>query len=925
MSLQLKKSDLLLRVMSVFLCLFSITILSQELPPIQNFIPKNYNAGNQNWMISQDSKNRMFIANNEGLLTYNGSKWKLYPSPNKTIIRSVKVVNDVIYTGSFMEFGFWKTNDFGNLKYTSLLPKLPKKMSREEYFWRIVDYDNWIIFQSNSNMYIYDTTTKKISVFKIEVELYRIYKVNNQLYYQLMNNAIYTINQGVSKLVVSSDLIKTLVINIFKQDDKLLIITESSNIFEFDKGKLTPWKLSENVLKDITIYSAIKLKDNSFVFGTISNGILHIDPKGKLLHHINRTSGLSNNTVLSLFEDANQNLWIGLDNGIDLVNLKSPITIYNDKNGKLGTVYCSIVYKNYLYLGTNQGLFYKKNNSTELFRIISNTEGQVWSLVDYKEQLFCGHNSGVFIVNKSKAQLISSVNGVWDLKTLPKVEDELLLGTYNGLVTIHKKNGEWKLKNRIKGFDVSSRSLEFTTGNTLWVNHEYKGLYKLTLDENFENVKTIVLDTVFSKTNNSSIALFNNELFYASKKGVFKYKSKKNEFIKDTLLSRIISNGDYVSGKLINDDKKLWSFSKNNIAYMSLNQLTNAKKINSIPISSSLRKGMIGFENITKIDKDSYLLGTSNGYLKINNSILLETNLNIQIDNVFKKNFGKPLVYLNRFEYNTLKNADNTIGFDFSVTNYNKFSSLQFQYKLNGLFEKWSSWSNKTSIFFENLKPNEYTFSVRAKLDGNITKSKEHKFKIKKPWYLSITALGVYVLMFILIGYFINKILKWYYSKENKHKELTNNQLVMEMSNDKLNQEIDNKNRELAISTMSLVRKNKVLSSIKKELMIIDKTKYSEAISLIDKSLNSKKDWKFFERAFNNADKDFLTKLKKMHSNLTPNDLRFSAFLRLNLSSKELAPLLNISYRSVEIKRYRLRKKLNLAHETSLIEYILNI
>ena len=79
---------------------------------------------------------------------------------------------------------------------------------------------------------------------------------------------------------------------------------------------------------------------------------------------------------------------------------------------------------------------------------------------------------------------------------------------------------------------------------------------------------------------------------------------------------------------------------------------------------------------------------------------------------------------------------------------------------------------------------------------------------------------------------------------------------------------------------------------------------------LINKNLNTTDDWKLFEEAFNNADKDFLKNLKQKHPELTSNDLRLCTYLRLNLSSKEIAPLLNISSRSVEVKRYRLRKKM---------------
>ena len=98
-----------------------------------------------------------------------------------------------------------------------------------------------------------------------------------------------------------------------------------------------------------------------------------------------------------------------------------------------------------------------------------------------------------------------------------------------------------------------------------------------------------------------------------------------------------------------------------------------------------------------------------------------------------------------------------------------------------------------------------------------------------------------------------------------------------------------------------------------------------KVVRIIDKNLNNTDDWKMFQEAFNNADKKFLKKIKSKHAELTPNDLRLCAYLRLNLSSKEIAPLLNISPRSVEVKRYRLRKKMNLPHDTNLTNYIIEI
>ena len=148
----------------------------------------------------------------------------------------------------------------------------------------------------------------------------------------------------------------------------------------------------------------------------------------------------------------------------------------------------------------------------------------------------------------------------------------------------------------------------------------------------------------------------------------------------------------------------------------------------------------------------------------------------------------------------------------------------------------------------------------------------------------------------------------------------------MSIENEKLSQDIDGKNRELAISTMSMIKKNQFLSKIKSDLKEAESSsKISSVIKVIDRHLNNQDDWKFFEEAFNNADKDFLKKVKNYHPSLTNNDLRLCAYLRLNLSSKDIAPLLNISLSSVEIKRYRLRKKMNLSRNEGLTEHLLSL
>lgn len=905
--------------------------MAQELPSIEIFTPEIYGGENQNWMISQASNKFIYIANNEGLLEYNGATWKIYASPNNTIIRAVKVVNNKIYTGSYMEFGYWEKDSFGMLNYNSLVPKLNEKMIEDENIWNIITYQEWIIFQSFNRIYFYNPAKDKFTIINSKNLISKVFNNNNAIYYFVNNEGLFKIKEGKSKLIVNNSILDVnILINIFSIDEGLLIQTRNSGFYIFKEGKLQKWKSSElNDLEGIKTYNSIQLKDKSFVLGTISNGIIFLSKEGKIQYQLNQKNGLSNNTALSLFEDSDENIWVGLDNGINCINIKSPVNVFNDDDGSLGTVYASIVFNNYSYLGTNQGLFYKKINSNESFKIITGTAGQVWDLFENDNELFCGHHLGTYLINENKALKISDISGTWSFRKIPGSQNILLQGNYSGFYVLINNNGKWFLKNKIVGFDNSARYFEFINGNELFVSHGYKGVFKLNVDTSFEKFTKVSKQNDVSIGKNSSLIKFNNSIFYANNKGVYKYDLTTNKFLMDSVLSPMVKNETYLSGKLIVDkSQKLWGFTKESMNYATINDLTKEFNINTIDIPASLRKGISGYENISLYKDNKYLLGTSNGYitLDLENFETRKESL-IFINEISTKNRESNKSFVNLRDNGEFAFDQNSIVFKFSVPVFDKYQSVTYQYKLEGYYNKWSDWSNQTILTFDNLPFGEYTFSVRGKLGNEPTNNiATYNFQILKPWYFSYFAIFIYGLVFFICAFLLHKAHLRHYKNQLAHKQLESEQLIIRMKNEKLNQDIENKNRELAISTMSIINKNEVLNSIKSELKTnnIDSSNL-QVLKLIDGNLNNSKDWDVFKEAFNNADKYFLDKIKELHPNLTPNDLRFCAYLRLNLTSKEISPLLNMTVRSVETKRYRLRKQMGLPHDACLVSYILNV
>lgn len=916
---------------------------SQELPPIVKYSPSVYAAGNQNWMISQDNKHFMFFANNEGLLEFNGSNWNLYPSPNETIIRSVKVINDKIYTGCYMEFGYWKRQKSGQLKYYSLSQNIKNKILDDEQFWTILNFDQWVLFQSLNRIFVYDTKQGKFTIITPESSILKAFKTETGLFYQTFTGGLFEIENGKSKLISNDPIVsKNKIVGVFKNNSGLLLLTQSNGFYELENGSIRTVATNvDSELRASSVYSCQKLSDGGFVLGTVSNGIFILSREKNLRFHITQNKGLSNNTALSLFEDNDKNLWIGLDNGINCINLQSPIKTFSDDTGILGTVYCSMVYNGKLYIGTNQGLFYKTFQTDEQFKFVPGVKGQVWSLFKYDGTLFCGHDSGTFIIKDGLSQNIFYQSGTWKFEPMPGRKDILFQGNYFGISVLKKENNQWVYKNKLKGFDYSSKYFEVTHDLNFYISHEYKGVFRFQTNATLDKATNLFTYTNPTKGKNASLIKFNNTIYYAFKEGILRLDPKNKTFVKDTMLSKTFENEEYSSGKLIVDESnKIWIFTKNYINYFSSGKLSSQLKKSIIPIPASLRNSMLGYENINQISDSTYLIGTTDGYYTLNIDDLSFKNYSVSITAVTSNKLNKGLVNTYIAEKGEFEYDNNNLTISYTVPEYNKYINAEYQYLLEGLQDEWSEWSAKPSVNFKNLSPGTYTFKVRAKIANSAPENVAvYEFTIDKPWYTSNLAILFYLALSIYFAYLINKKYKDYYQRQREKlieennllleiKELENEQQLMKVRNEQLTKDVDSKSKELAVSTMNLIKKNELLSLIKEDLKKTSEEgnrSVKSVITTINKNIDEEDTWNVFKEAFDNADKDFLKKVKQAHISLTPNDLRLCAYLRLNLSSKEIAPLLNISVRSVEIKRYRLRKKMDLPHETGLVEYILSI
>lgn len=958
----------------LFLCLnFLSSLLKADniksigVPYVQNFPKSVYLSGNQNWAIAKDKKGIMYFGNAQGLLTYDGKYWQQYTMPNRQIVRAVATGQDgMIYTGSFGEFGYWSPRN-RKLAYTSLTKLIPKEHPINDEVWKIFTDGKRVIFQSFNSIFIYQDN--QIKVVKSPGTYLFLQHVGKRFFIEVLNKGLYELKGDVlSPLPHTTPLSPANMMTILPyKKDQLLIGTSKDGLFIYNGTDFIPFNTPANsFLKVFQLNNGASIHQKYYAFGTILNGLILIDENGNIVQRINKSGGLQNNTILSLFADEEQNLWTGLDNGIDRVELNSPLYFYLDKAGQFGTVYSSLIYQNNIYLGTNQGLFYSpwtpesgnKFNAFD-FKLIPNSQGQVWDLSLVDGQLLCGHNEGTFRVTGDHMEKISAASGGWTIKKLNSNPDYLIQGTYTGLVLFKKDSrGQWVYFSKIENFGEPSRYVEQDAHGDIWVSHAYKGLYKLTLSPDFRKViKTRYYDEKNGLPGNYNINIFmlENKLIFSSDAGFMLYDEISNRFSPYKELNKGL--GSFAqSNKIISAGvKKYWFINHGKTA------LVDFWEPGKLTIDSnrfSLLDGRMVqyYENISKISNNMYLVSVDDGF------VIYDAAGNTETGN--KKTL--PAVLIRRVEdvtdtYSTISENGNSGGaaieIPFSRNSirisyalpYYRQAKIKFQYYLEGYSKQWSEWSTSSQKDFTNLSGGKYRFLVRAKInDELVSKVSVFEFTVLPPFYATNTAFAVYILLILFVLYQgkqqyehklqkdRNKILRKVEEEKEiflkKETEATEKQ-IMKIQTEKLHAELKSKNRELANSAMSLVYKNELLQKLSEEMIKLKDEngkkvaddQMRKVLRIIDEGMNDERDWSLFETSFNEAHGSFFKKLKANHPDLVPNDLKLCAYLHMNMSSKEMASLLNISLRGVEIRRYRLRKKLNIPHDKNLAEFFMEL
>lgn len=950
-----------------------------------NYTRHEYRAGTQNWMFEQQDNGWIYVANNKGMLEFDGVNWTLCPMDGSKMRALRKADGGRIYAGGFSQLGYFEPDSLGHLHYHTLNGRLADvtHMGVVRNIWM---RHGQVCFQADRNLFFYAPDADTIQAVDVKEQIFASAIIGHKLYVftrrglQLWTGTELQLLCGMAGQNVEHP------VALLPYRDKMLIVTHSKGIFSYTPAEgirrlhtaADPFLYANNAV-------CAAIQKSLLAVGSVQDGfcLIHLDT-GQA-EFLSAGEGLQNQTVQAILFDSGGNLWLGLDNGIDFVHLNSPVRSFYGRSSAIGSGYASAAFARHLYLGTNRGVFRTSlpgsEQPIEPVQLVEGTGGQVWSFLVHDNKLFCAADNGIFVIHPDGHCIhLPNLRRVRQLVAIPGHDDILVAGCYSvtrGLHLLRKTGADWRVDHPIAGCDVSCKSLLATTvDSVLWVSNREQGIYRVQLAAGFSRVANIrdYRPQSVPNRNYTCLASVNGEVVVASHAGLWRFSEEGDSLQRYTALEKRLGETCYTY--LYEDSlHNLWHSDGNSLCWMRFDGVRNsyvqgAHNVNQGGLIESFEHVSTYCGRAVVATEDGFDLFESSGYDRLSGAVG-SMPLTLAVRRAYSTAPSDSLVYVSSYFPGpslekpafTLPFRNNSLRLCCAANNYDGKYTSRYSYRLdrNGETGIWTDFTENHIKEYTGLKEGTYTFHV--KLDLPYSHHTSHyaeahlTFQILPPWWRTVWSKLAYVGAAFLVAFYIRRRvvrgrrrlvmeqeleLLRQQRKHEEEKELQDSQISLlreekqSLMEEKLQSELRHKQDELVRSTLNIVRKNEMLEEIKKEVQGFSKVIGEETlpelrrramrlIGRISTNIEHDDDLKAFESSFDEVHRRFFSALSARFPELTQKDRQLCAYIRMNLQSKEIAPMMNVSVRAVEIGRYRLRNKLHLEKGDSLLEFLLRI
>ncbi len=278
----------------------------------------------------------------------------------------------------------------------------------------------------------------------------------------------------------------------------------------------------------------------------------------------------------------------------------------------------------------------------------------------------------------------------------------------------------------------------------------------------------------------------------------------------------------------------------------------------------------------------------------------------------------------------------NAFTISFSAMEYTNPAKNSYAYQLEGFDDQWIMvGADQRFATYTNLDPGKYTFTVKASNNNGIWNDPPRQIflEISPPFWDTwlfkfIVALAILGLFLLYFSYLDEK-----QKEEHRQQLLEVKQEILQLKNEKLEEEVIRKNSELSAALLQSAHKNKHLEGMRVELSELsrkkessnnEKKKMRQLVRKIDAEIDTADYWQQFQLSFDQVHQQFSHRIHEGYPQLSLNDIRLCCLIKIGLTNSEIAAIQNVSLGGVEKSKYRLKKKLNVPKENDLNNFILD-
>ena len=769
-------------------------------PFITSYSTQETGADVQVWSFVEDKRGIIYIGTAPGLLEYDGSTWRAIEVANKTFARSMDIdENGRIYIGASADFGYLDHDESGNLKFISLLDYIDEKDKVFSYVWTTIATEKGIFFQTFERIFLFTPASDSNETGSITNWEVKVWKTSAMFYYAFWLNESYYVQQGSVGLMkmVNDSLILVPDGEKFK-NDRLQVMLPHNNIDSgnevylvgvFNKGlylydgvSFTPFNSGINTyLIQSTLYKGTFLSNGSYIFATLTGGLVIMSQDGSKWQSINLRSGLPNNSVTALFVDSHGIIWSAPENYISLAEYPSPLTMYDASLGLNGTPYDIIRFKGRLYVATSNGLSYLDEISSTLKPVSGLLAGnaQTFSLRKVNNQLLAAVGTGLYNIIDAKAFVIkkSEGNSLFLQFLCHSISDtnRVFAGLIDGITSFYLKNGNWVDEGRINGIGEYIASIVEAKSGDLWLGTDSQGVIRLKFNGKDMRTPSIIHYGVEHglPPGGCWITAVSNQIKIIGTDGVYSFNESDTKFMKDTMYNSVGIGNVSSSTNLVKDKSgNIW-ISLGEEAAVFIPQTDGSYTIDKTPF---LRFSDMAVSRIYPEDDGIVWFGTNENLIRYDPQV--KKNYKAEYNALIRKVmidddsllFGG---YENsvKFKAPQLSFEHNSLRFEYSATTYDDPSTTHYQSMLEGFDKQWSSLTKEANRNYTNLPAGDYTFRVKA---NNIYKHESNEasfsFKIYPPWYRSWWAYTLYTLILIAGIFAVDRIQRRRLTKKERER-----------------------------------------------------------------------------------------------------------------------------------------------------------